>query len=538
MNKTTEKTKTTQGTKTGEQAHDTAPAASETQTQPTETKEPPTETPLVTTGSEPPEQREYTRNVEETNLSLMLHSPRLYSELSHYFKPELFAEKPTAQLWKLMSRGKVEEFALQEAINRSKLDEPEKQNLRALLGRIFKSPQPLIYEDAFRHVKDWLVRATWDDLASEPFQNVGPIIERLSAVSLATTGRNPILDLRKPDWTDVVDDILSTEQCVPFAFPEHNTEGGGLPKGSVAVYPGASHCGKSKLAFYAAVLAALAGHSVLILDFENNRRSSRRNLVACLSHTPWREIARMAEKERTELLAKLEALPLELVNPVGSGDASRAGIRRLLIDYRNRHKKFPDLLIIDQLGKLDAGLKNASLHETGEARIMALQEIAKQFDVAVMVPHHINREGQKEAAKGKGTNELSIAGSQKIFDWADFVFILDSPFDDRDVDDPVLRDFIYMKIRNRKARDERRLPTLYFEVDPARYIFRPITREEYMTREAEIANAPDKGTDRKEAKRSPVERDEESPSVFAAAEKTREAAEKKRKKSAGIVVTN
>ena len=67
----------------------------------------PTETPLVTTGSEPPEQREYTRNVEETNLSLMLHSPRLYSELSHYFKPELFAEKPTAQLWKLMSRGKV-----------------------------------------------------------------------------------------------------------------------------------------------------------------------------------------------------------------------------------------------------------------------------------------------------------------------------------------------------------------------------------------------------------------------------------------------
>ena len=114
----------------------------------------------------------------------------------------------------------------------------------------------------------------------------------------------------------------------------------------------------------------MAGHSVLILDFENNRLSSRRNLVACLSHTPWREIARMAEDQRTELLAKLEALPLELVNPVGSGNASRAGIRRLLIDYRNRHKKFPDLLIIDQLGKLDAGLKNASLHETGEARIM------------------------------------------------------------------------------------------------------------------------------------------------------------------------
>ena len=226
------------------------------------------------------------------------------------------------------------------------------------------------------------------------------------------------------------------------------------------------------------------------------------------------------------------------MNPVGSGDASRAGIRRLLIDYRNRHKKFPDLLIIDQLGKLDAGLKNASLHETGEARIMALQEVAKQFDLAIMVPHHINREGQKEAAKGKSVNELSIAGSQKIFDWVDYAFILDSPFDDRDVDDPVLRDFIYMKVRNRKARDERRLPTLYFEVDPARYVFKAITREEYMVKEKEIANAPDTGTDRKEAKRSPVEHAEESPSVFAAAEKTREAAEKKRKKSAGIVVTN
>ena len=538
MNKTTDKTKTPQGTKTGEQAPEAAPATTETETQPTRSEEPTIESQPVAKANETKNDRLYTLNVEETNLALMLHSPRLFSELSNYFKAGLFADKPTGQLWNLMSRGKVEEFALQESINRSKLDEPEKQGLRALLGRIFKSPQPLIYEDGFRHVKDWLVRATWDDMVNEPFQNVGPIIERLSAVSLAATGRSPILDLRTPNWADVVDDILTTEQCVPFAFAEHNTEGGGLPKGSVAVYAGFSHGGKSKLAFYTSLLAAQKGHDVLFLDFENNRRSSRRNLVACLSHTPWREIARMAEKERTELLMKLEALPLELVNPVGSGDASRAGIRRLLIDYRNRHKKFPDLLIIDQLGKLDAGLKNASLHETGEARIMALQEVAKQFDLAVMVPHHINREGQKEAAKGKSVNELSIAGSQKIFDWVDYAFILDSPFDDRDVDDPVLRDFIYMKVRNRKARDERRLPTLYFEVDPARYIFKPITREEYLVHEAEIAKAPDAGADRKEAKHSHGGGDDESPSVYAAAQKVAEAAEKKRKKSAGIVVPN
>ena len=452
MNKTTDKTKTPQGTKTGEQAPEAAPATTETETQPTRSGEPTIESQPVAKANETKNDRLYTLNVEETNLALMLHSPRLFSELSNYFKAGLFADKPTGQLWNLMSRGKVEEFALQESINRSKLDEPEKQGLRALLGRIFGSPQPLIYEDAFRHVKDWLVRATWDDLASEPFQNIGPIIERLSAVSLAATGRSPILDLRTPNWADVVDDILTTEQCVPFAFAEHNTEGGGLPKGSVAVYAGFSHGGKSKLAFYTSLLAAQKGHDVLFLDFENNRRSSRRNLVACLSHTPWREIARLPEIERNELLAKLQALPLELVNPVGSGDASRAGIRRLLIDYRNRHKKFPDLLVIDQLGKLDAGLKNASLHETGEARIMALQEVAKTFDVAIMVPHHINREGQKEAAKGKSVNELSIAGSQKIFDWVDYAFILDSPFDDRDVDDPVLRDFIYMKVRNQIGR--------------------------------------------------------------------------------------
>src|SRR5674476_315611 len=194
MNKTTDKTKTPQQTTTGEQAPEAAPAPTETETQPTRSEEPTTEAPPVTTGSEPPKEREYTRNVEETNLSLMLRSPRLFSELSHYLKVGLFAEKPTGQLWNLMSRGKVEEFALQEAINRSKLDEPEKQGLRALLGRIFGSPQPLIYEDGFRHLKDWLVRATWDDLASEPFQNLGPIIERLSAVSLAATGRSPILD--------------------------------------------------------------------------------------------------------------------------------------------------------------------------------------------------------------------------------------------------------------------------------------------------------------------------------------------------------
>jgi len=507
-------------------------------TQPTTTDERATEPPPVSANADTQSTREYTRNVEESNLSLMLHNPRLFSELSEYFKPELFAAKPTSQLWKLMSKGTVEEFALQEAINRSKLDEPEKSDLRSLLGRVFRSPQPMIYDDAFKRVKDWLIRATWEDLVTEPFQNVGPIIERLSAVSLVTPERNPILNLRKPDWADVLDDILSNEQCVPFAFAEHN-ESGGLPKGSVAVYAGFSHCGKSKLAFYTCLLAAQQGLDVLLLDFENNRRSSRRNLIACLSHIPWREVARMSDEERTELLAKLEALPLELINPVGSGDASRAGIRRLLIDFRNRHKKFPDLLIVDQLGKIETGQKHASLHEKGEARIMALQEIAKQFDMAVMVPHHINREGQKEAAKGKSINELSIAGSQKIFDWADYVFIMDSPFDDRDVDDPVLRDFIYVKIRNRKARDERRLRTLYFQVDPARYIFKPITREEYILKEAEISGTPDKESERKEAKRNQSQNGQRQ-SVFAAAEAANAKAERaktKRKSASGIVVT-
>jgi hypothetical protein len=99
MNKTTDTTQTTQATATEEPAE-------------------------AHLGPENPKAREYARNVEETNLSLMLHNPRLFSELSHYFKSELFADKPTGQLWKLMSRGKVEEFALQEAINRSKFDEP------------------------------------------------------------------------------------------------------------------------------------------------------------------------------------------------------------------------------------------------------------------------------------------------------------------------------------------------------------------------------------------------------------------------------
>ena len=70
MNKTTDKTQTTQATTTEEPA-----------------EAPP--------GPENPKAREYTRNIEETNLSLMMHNPRLFSELSHYFKPELFAEKAT-----------------------------------------------------------------------------------------------------------------------------------------------------------------------------------------------------------------------------------------------------------------------------------------------------------------------------------------------------------------------------------------------------------------------------------------------------------
>jgi hypothetical protein len=61
MNKTTDKTKTPQQTKTGEQTPDAAPATSQTETQPAKTEGPPT----VPAGSEPPKDREYTRNVEE-----------------------------------------------------------------------------------------------------------------------------------------------------------------------------------------------------------------------------------------------------------------------------------------------------------------------------------------------------------------------------------------------------------------------------------------------------------------------------------------
>src|ERR1017187_10489200 len=105
MNKTTEKTKTTQQTKTGEQAPEVAPATTETETQLTRSEEPTTGTAPVATGSEPPKEREYPRNVQEANLSLMLHSPRLFSDLANYFKAELLPEKPTARLWELMSRG-------------------------------------------------------------------------------------------------------------------------------------------------------------------------------------------------------------------------------------------------------------------------------------------------------------------------------------------------------------------------------------------------------------------------------------------------
>jgi hypothetical protein len=63
----------------------------------------------------------------------------------------------------------------------------------------------------------------------------------------------------------VVDDILTTEQCVPFAFAEHNTEGGGLPKGSVAVYAGFSHGGKSKLAFYTSLFGGAKGPRCAVL---------------------------------------------------------------------------------------------------------------------------------------------------------------------------------------------------------------------------------------------------------------------------------
>src|ERR1035441_10109205 len=91
MNKTTDKTKTPQGTKTGEQAPEAAPATTETETQPTKSEEPTIESPPVATDS--PKERHYTLNVEETNLALMLHSPRLFSELSNYFKAGLFADK-------------------------------------------------------------------------------------------------------------------------------------------------------------------------------------------------------------------------------------------------------------------------------------------------------------------------------------------------------------------------------------------------------------------------------------------------------------
>jgi hypothetical protein len=63
------------------------------------------EPPPAATDSGNTTQRDYTRDIEESNISLMLHNPRLFSELSGYFKPELFSHKPASQLWKLISKS-------------------------------------------------------------------------------------------------------------------------------------------------------------------------------------------------------------------------------------------------------------------------------------------------------------------------------------------------------------------------------------------------------------------------------------------------
>lgn len=91
----------------------------------------------------------------------------------------------------------------------------------------------------------------------------------------------------------------------------------------------------------------------------------------------------------------------------------------------------PRMLIVDYLGYWSRAFKGNSKYEQVTEAIMEMKRIAKKYEVSIVVPHQVNRVGDRGHRL-----ELDMArDSGAVEETADFVFGLYRPYEDRDNDD-------------------------------------------------------------------------------------------------------
>jgi replicative DNA helicase len=106
-------------------------------------------------------------------------------------------------------------------------------------------------------------------------------------------------------------------------------------------------------------------------------------------------------------------------------------LRFLVDEFVEEVETMPKLLILDYLGYWARSFKGSSRYEQVSDAIMELKALAKEFGVAIVVPHQVSRVGKRGQRL-----ELDFArDSGVVEETADFAFSLWSPHTQEERDD-------------------------------------------------------------------------------------------------------
>lgn len=224
------------------------------------------------------------------------------------------------------------------------------------------------------------------------------------------------------DMTRFTDDFIDAvmmegdEAVVPTYIPEIDEQlDGGNAKGEIGLFLAKTGAGKTTFSSIISFNAALNGHKVVQIYFEDKVLDLGRKHIAKLVGTYQKRLKKLSREEATKIRNGIDAdarksilenlIPIRMKN----GDTTVEDIEAKLEELKNTIGFKPDMIVIDYFSCLKHSTNPIKDQNLAEERCMKkLEMLAGKYNVALWVMQQTNRQG---ADAESGPNPSNWQGS-------------------------------------------------------------------------------------------------------------------------------
>ena len=365
------------------------------------------------------------RESERALLGAILIQPKILEEVS--LNPEDFFDITLGSIYSAMkkvgSQG-LDIVVLSELLSREGIEYP-------LVRLVTDCPSAYNYEFYERAIKDTSLRRsvvqTCESLAKDAFKedakiedSIARAVTELVSFSRKERGAEHIGRYLRELYEDVEERANNPTDIygLPTGISEFDQITHGLQKGEQVILAGQPSTGKSMLAFQIACGMAENGHAGVVYELEMSGVAVLRRRISTMAKIGTHRLrSGTGVNERwgdfTEAISAMEGLPIFLSEQTDWTTVQlRADLARL------KQKEGVEWFVIDYMGLLgDKYGKDAT--EQSAFVSQQLHNIAKDFDMASLVVHSLNKAGY-----GRSPSMASLSGSANISYDADQIILM------------------------------------------------------------------------------------------------------------------